>query len=75
MQLFFHLVYLPILYGKAKKVQKQKQKKNRQERKKNRARERARYCHVFFFILILHFACKNLQKSNKKDTKPTHACK
>ena len=48
------------------------QKKNRQENKKKVKWEREREIvrdyqfFVFFLILIQHFGCKNLQKSDKK---------
>ena len=68
----------------------QKRKKNKKKQtgkeKKGKVRERERDCKrlpgksffVFFFfsfILIQHFGCKNLQKSDKKSTKHNHACK
>ena len=40
MQLFFHLVYLPILYGKAKSAKRRKKQQQKQTGKQKKLRER-----------------------------------
>ena len=50
------------------KKKKKPKKKIQEKKKKSKEREIAReyQVHVFFLILIQHFGCKNLQKSDKK---------
>ena len=51
MQLFFHLVYSPILYGKAKSAKRRKQQQQQQQQKtgkeKKKSKERAGTCFNF----------------------------
>ena len=71
MQLFFHLVYSPILYGKAKSAKRRKQQQQQQQQQKTGKEKKSReQVHVSIFkFQIQRFSCKNLQKSDKKGTK------
>ena len=71
MQLFFHLVYLPILYGKAKSAKRRKQQQQQQQKTGKEKKVKREQVHVSFFkFQIQRFSCKNLQKSDiKKSTK------
>ena len=70
MQLLFHLVYSPILYGKAKSAKRRKQQQQQQQQQKDRKRKKKvkrEQVHVSIFkFQIQRFSCKNLQKSDKK---------
>ena len=71
MKLFFHLVYLPILYEKAKKAKtktktKKPKKKTRQEKEKSRERERARGYQVNVLLIFNSYPTVWLQKPAEK---------
>ena len=67
MQLFFHLVYLPILYGKAKSAKRRKQQKQQKQQQQQTGIEKEVERDIFVAI-----TCR---KVIKKSTKHNHACK
>ena len=70
MQLFFHLVYLPILYGKAKSAKRRKQQQQQQQQTGKERKVKREQVHVSFLkfqsnVLVSRTCRKVIKKSTK----------